>query len=396
MNPWMPNPGLTSSGMAVSPIRNLQMISSPGVGGREIDVPVLARKLLAQGHPTWVMCRPGTLVEELSQQWDIPTVATGVTWYFNPLEVIKIARFLKQKKIQIIHAHWSKDLSNLILAARLAGGVPLVLTKHVYATEPKRDPFHDWVYRKVDLVIAISRLVEKNILETVRIKKEKILTLYNGIELQTYWNPSLSSLGDLRTDLGLAEDTPLLGYVGRLNHGKQPHLILEAFQRLAAKFPAWHLVLVGKAVGEREEAYAMGLKQRAVEAGLQDRIHFAGYRTNMPVVMNSFDVVACASRFESLGMVVVEAMAMEKAVLGPDSGGVPEIIADGRCGYLFAADRADDLEKKMARLMADPQKARTMGKEGRKIVLDKFNLDLMASRVAEIFEMLIKSRKRKN
>lgn len=367
------------------------MISSPGVGGREIDVPVLARKLLAQGHPTWVMCRPGTLVEELSRRWNIPTVPTGMDWYFNPLDILKTARFLRREKIQVIHAHWSKDLSNLILAAGLAGGIPLVLTKHVYATEAKHDPFHDWVYRHVDVVIGISHLVSKNIEKTVRIKKEKIVTVYNGIELQTHWNPSMKELHDLRADLDLPAGTPMLGYVGRLNQGKQPHLVVEAFRRLAGRFPAWHLVLVGKAVGEREEAYAKELKQKVARAGLGGRVHFMGYRTDMPSVMHSFDALACASKFESLGMVVVEAMAMEKPVLGPKSGGIPEIIADGRCGYLFTADDADDLEKKMQALLADPGKARDMGRAGREIVLEKFNLDLMGRRITDIFRPLLKA-----
>ena len=258
-------------------IRNLQIISSPGVGGREIDVPVLARKLIAQGHPTWVMCRPNTLVDRLSAEWDLPCEPTGMHWYFDPKDVLGLARFLKANKIQIIHSHWSRDLSNLILAAGLAGRIPVVLTKHVYSTEIKRDIFHDWVYRHTDRVIAISDLVADNIAATVCVARERVVTIYNGIELANQWNPELTQQVDLRPESGVPLGKPVLGYVGRLNRGKGPHMILAAFARVAAAFPEWHLVLVGKAVGESETKYAKKPKTEVFTQGLESRVHFPGY-----------------------------------------------------------------------------------------------------------------------
>lgn len=376
--------------MSSQPVRNLQIISSPGVGGREIDVPVLAKKLIEQGHPTWVMCRPGTLVEKLSQQWSLPIVPTLMNWYFNPKEIVKIAGFLRKKRIQVIHAHWSKDLSNIILAAKLAGAIPVVLTKHVYATESKKDVFHDWVYRHTDLVIAISDLVAENVFQTVKIDRNKIITIYNGIDLNQYWNPALNSVRDLRQEFGVPSQQPILGYVGRLNQGKQPHLIIEAFIQLAHTFPNWHLVLVGKAVGEKEEQYARQLVDQVKQAKLDDRIHFTGYRTDMPSVMHTFTIFACASKFESLGMVMVEAMAMERPALGPNSGGVPEIIETEKNGLLYEAGNVNDLVRKMEILMAHDDRCQMMGKVGRKSVLEKFNLELMAQEVVAAFRTVLK------
>lgn len=367
------------------------MISSPGVGGREIDVPVLARKLIAQGHPTWVMCRPGTLVEQLSQAWNLPVVATGMRGYFDPLDIWSLARFLKREKIQIIHAHWSRDLANLILASRLAGRIPVVLTKHVYSTEKKLDLFHAWVYRNTDHVIAISHLVEKNLLKTVPLPGEKVTTIYNGIELQTYWNPELTRNCDLRGDYGVPPGKPILGYVGRLNQGKRPHLVVEAFVRLAPAFPEWHLVMVGKPVGPTETAYAEKLKATVRAAGFEDRVHWVGFRKDMPAVMQSFAVLACASAFESLGMVAVEAMAMERPVVGPAAGGIPEIIADGRSGYLFQPGDAADLERKLRNLLTAPERRQDMGRVGREIVFERFNLDKMAEQVASIFHEVLRA-----
>ncbi|MBN1596083.1 glycosyltransferase family 4 protein [candidate division FCPU426 bacterium] len=371
--------------MNTEPMRNLQMISSPGVGGREIDVPVLARKLIALGHPTWVMCRLHTLVEKLSRAWNIPVEPTRMNWYFNPASILAVARFLKKNRIQVIHAHWSRDLSNLIIAARLAGGVPIVLTKHVYATEKKHDFFHDWVYGQVDRVIAISQVVADNVVKTVRLPGAKVVTIYNGIELNRQWNPDLTRHADLRSEFGVPAGKPVVGYVGRLNQGKGPHFIIEAFTHLAARFPDWHLVLVGKAVGENEEAYVEKIKAGITASGLGQRIHLAGYRTDMPAVMHTFDLLVNASAFESLGMVLVEAMAMERPVIGPDTGGVPEIIEPGESGEVFTYGNSSDLAEKLGRLMTDAERRRLMGKRGREIALRKFNLDVMARKVLEVF-----------
>jgi len=382
--------------MPADPIRNLQVISSPGVGGREIDVPVLARKLLSRGHPTWVMCRPNTLVAQLAQAWNLPQEPTHMRGYLDPLNIFALARWLKQKKIDIIHAHWSRDLSNLILASGLAGNIPIILTKHVYATENKHDLFHAWVYRHTDIVIAISDLVAENVHQTVRMPREKILTIYNGLELNHQWNPEITGDSDRRKNFKVPVGSPILGYVGRLNRGKRPGLIMEAFARLSSRFPDWHFVLAGKAVGRSEEHYAEGLKQKARDLGLAERAHFVGYQTDMPAVMHTFNILACASEFESLGMVMVEAMAMRRPVVGPDSGGVPEIIVPGKNGEIFRSGDIEDLTEKLAGLMADPDRCEKMGSLGREIVKRKFNLDLMAEQVAGVFQKVLKMRRMKS
>jgi len=370
------------------PIRNLQIITSPGVGGREIVAPVLARALASQGHPTWLMCRPGTLVERLGREWGLRVSTTGLSGYCDPIQVWNLARFLRNQRIQIIHSHWSKDLSNVILASGLAGRIPVVLTKHVYATDNKHDPFHAWVARHTDIFIGVSRLVSDNVIATLRVPREKVVTVYNGIDL-AHWNPNQAGLRDLHADLGVPDGKPILGYAGRINHGKGPHLILEAFAGLAGDFPEWHLVLAGKPVGADEETYALALRERAKVLGLDSRVHFPGYRPDMPEVMRTFEIFACASAFESLGMVLVEAMAMERAVVGPNTGGVPEIIESGVNGLLFRYPEVADLKNKLAWLMRNPGERKRLGRAGRETVVLKFDLDGMARQVVGIFKHVL-------
>jgi glycosyltransferase involved in cell wall biosynthesis len=370
-------------------IRNLQIISSPGVGGRELIPPLLAHQLSALGHPTWLMARPGTLIERTGNDMGLNVLTTRMQGYFDPGPILALAAFLKREKIQVIHAHWSRDLSNCITASGLAGGIPVVLTKHVYATQPKLDPFHTWVYKHTNAVIAVSRVVEENIKQTVRIRPDKVVTIYNGLDLDHHWNFARVRNADLRTEFGIPQAARVLGFVGRMNSGKGPHLVMEAFSALSKQLPAWHLVLAGKAVGEQEEHYLAELKATVCRNQLESRVHFINYRSDMPEVMRTFDILACPSVFESFGMVVIEAMAMECAVVGSDSGGIPEIIEPGVNGELFRAGDASQLTERLGKLMRQTAYRKKLGITGRKTVSERFSLDYSARRVAGLYQTLV-------
>jgi glycosyltransferase involved in cell wall biosynthesis len=373
-----------------SPVCSLQVISSPGVGGREIYAPVLARKLSAQGNPAWVLAQPGTLVARLAGEWGLPVVTREQRPYFDPGFVLWLARFLKTHPIQVIHAHWSRDLSNLILAAAWSGRrLPLVLTKHVYATEPKRDPFHAWIFKHTDRVLGVSRLVADNVLKTVPIHPSKVATCYNGLDLERVWNPDLVAGIDLRPEWGIPSDAPVLGYVGRLNAGKGVHLVLSAFEQVAEDFPEWHLALIGRAVGAGEIAFAERWQQWSSQQPWANRVHWLGFREDMPAVTRTLDLLVCASAFESLGMVLVEAMAMERPVVGPDTGGVPEIITPGRGGELFHYPDAGHLAATLRPLLANRELRLRMGREGRRVAQEKFNLDRVARDTVALYRELI-------
>ncbi|MEW6516154.1 MAG: glycosyltransferase family 4 protein [candidate division FCPU426 bacterium] len=382
-------------GKSDSPVGSLQVVSSPGVGGREIYAPVLARKLNAQGHPAWVLARPDSLAARLAGEWSVPVVARRPRPYFDPVFILGMARWLRSHPVHVIHVHWSRDLSNLILANALAGGRrPVILTKHVYATEPKRDPFHAWVFRHTDRVLGVSRLVAENVLKTVPVDPAKVGVLYNGIDVEDVWNPALAAAGvDLKSEWKIPAASPVLGYAGRLNAGKGVHLVLQAFDQLAGEFPDWHLVLIGRAVGAGEQAYAERWRTWAEAKPWGRRVHWLGFLDNMPAVMKQLDLFACASALESLGMVLVEAMAMERPVVGPDTGGVPEIISAGRGGRLFHHPDAGHLAATLKPLLADAGLRQQLGREARQVVREKFNLDRSAQNLVELYRDCLARRK---
>lgn len=322
---------------------------------------------------------------------------TSTHWgYLNPLGILALARFFRKHRIQIIHAHWSRDLSNLIPASALSGRPPIVLHKHVAATEPKRDIFHDWIYRHTDRIIAISELVRKNLLSTVRTSPGKVTLIYNGLDLNGEWSLERVRQQEINPALGLGAQDRILGFVGRLNPGKGVAGVITAFLKLAPDFPDWRLVLVGRAVGSEEERFVQEWREILDARGLATRVHWLGYREDVPALMRAFSILVCASKNESFGLVAAEGMAMECAVLASRSGAFPEIISPGMDGELFDPGDWADLTEKLRGLMGDQERRRGLGTAGRLTVLRRFSLEKTTAHLLEVFQQeLADQRKRR-
>jgi glycosyltransferase involved in cell wall biosynthesis/MFS family permease len=365
----------------------LQVVSSPAGGGRELDAVPLSKKLIQRGHNAIILCKKDSPVDIKAKQNNIPTLYTKMNWYFNPIEIIKIAFILRKYKIDVIHCHWTRDLLNLIIASKLVKRIPIVLTKHVYSTISKKDIFHKLVFNNVNCVIAICNLVKQNLIDTTPVKPQKIVTIYNGIDIENEWVPS-KYFGKVKKEFNIKEDQILIGMVGRINEGKGQHILIEAIPKIISKIPSAMFLFAGKPEGESEIIYFENLKKRVKELNIEDKIIFTGFRNDIPAVMDSCDLIVLCSLFETFGMVLIEGMALAKPVVGTNSGGVLEIINDGFNGRLFPYGDSDKLAEAVLDILSDKEKAKKFGMNGRKIVEEKFDLNKMVDKIEKIYRIV--------
>jgi len=360
-------------------------------GGRELDAVPLVKGFLDKGHNSIIVCRKGSYLDKKALQEKLPIEYLEMSGYVDIPDIIRLAALLRRRKIDVIHAHWTRDMFNIIPASRLAGGIPVVLTKHVFSTIVKKDPFHSWAFRNVAHVIAISDLVKYNLLETVPINARDITTIYNGIDAAIEWSPGRYKK-TLRQELGETPERKIISMIGRINEGKGQHLLVEAVARIAGKYPGLRVVFAGKAEGAAERYYEAALKKRIKSLGLLQTFRFLGYRFDIPSIIESSDVVAGCSVFESLGMTLIEGMAMGKAVVGPDTGAVPEIINDGVNGRMFRYGDTEGLAGILDETLSNEERCSRMGLEARRTALSKFNISNMVDRVKTIFNAVIRDR----
>jgi len=190
--------------------------------------------------------------------------------------------------------------------------------------------------------------------------------VYNGLDPAPFDAISSHEVTALRTRLGLGEG-PVIGVFSRLANWKGQHVLVEAVGRIRALVEriGVQVLLVGDALFEGDRAYAEALRAQVEARGLADRVHFLGFRDDVPALMRLCDVVVHTSTApEPFGRVIVEGMLAERPVVATAAGGATEILVDGRTGRLVPAGDPGALATVLSELLDRPDDARRLGRAG--------------------------------
>jgi glycosyltransferase involved in cell wall biosynthesis len=183
-----------------------------------------------------------------------------------------------------------------------------------------------------------------------------------------------------RAELGVPPDDLLIGVFGRLQRWKGQDVFVEAAVRVAAVRPGIRFVVVGGSVFGLEPEFLEGLRRRVTQAGLDGRVTFTGFRTDVPALMAACDLVCHTSRVpEPFGMVIIEAMALGRPVIASRGGGPSEIIEDGTSGLLVSPEDPEGLAREMLRLADDPAERRRLGARAAERVKNHFDIETTAA-----------------
>ena len=216
----------------------------------------------------------------------------------------------------------------------------------------------------------------------------KAVTIINGVDMAKF-DRSISGDG-FRREFRIPSAAPVVGMTSRLEPEKGHDSFLQAARIVSEEFPECRYLIVGKAftgpVNRPEE-----LELLASELGIADNVVFAGFRTDMPAAYAAMDIFVLAAEAEPCGRVLFEAMAMAKPVVGTNTGGTPEIVADGRTGILFPPNDPERLAGPILDLLRAPEKRRAMGEAGLKRVADNFSIETHVRRTEGAYAALLES-----
>lgn len=331
----------------------LELCLSPDLGGLELYMLRCCRALAAQDEVIAVVGPGSRLQEYLCNEARRVRTLDRRNKALPLLAARKLARLIDREGVELVHMHWGKDLPLAALAKALSRRKPkLVYTRQMQITRPKRDPYHEFLYRQVDLNITITRALAEAMRGFLNpAYAERVVPLYYGVAAPA------ELLGEqerqaLRAEAGIDESTFLVGLFGRIKHYKGQHLLVEAMARAAEEGLDMAALIVGHAM---EQDYLDGLKRQVAERGLEGRVRFKGFVEGPQRWMQACDAVALTTVEETFGLVLVEAMRAGVAVIGSDRGGVPEIIEHDKSGLLFRSEDADDLYRQLRRMGSDRQ-----------------------------------------
>lgn len=215
-------------------------------------------------------------------------------------------------------------------------------------------------------------------------REDRVRVVYNGIDPAPFEAVTDQDVARLRTELGL-DGAPLIGVFSRLAPWKGQHVLIDALTAL----PEAHALLVGDALFGPDQGYDVALREQVARLGIGDRVHFLGFRRDVPALMRLVDVVAHTSTApEPFGRVIVEAMLSRRPVIATDAGGAAELVDSGRTGLLVPPGDVSALARALDHLLVEPSMAANLAGRGMAAALDRFGAERMLREVVRCVDSL--------
>lgn len=348
----------------------------------------VSHRLARRGHAVWLACPVGGRLEQEASARDMQTLPVRADGYFHPRIMWKVSQFLQVHGIQVIHCQLSRDIATISPALKLARRpIPLLLSKRVGSYVSKRDVLHRFTYSSVTRVLAVSDVIRRNVIETTPVPAARVITLHDAVDTEVFSLERADGAG-VRREFGFGPETLVVGFVGRFSPGKGHEELLAAASQIAPKHPQVRFLVVGEA-SYKEHSYERKIRSMARSLGLDSVMRFTGFRKDVPSLMAAFDIFAFPSHAESFGLVLIEAMAMERPVVSTNCDGVLDIVIDGGTGMYVRPKDSDDLAAGLTRLIGSPALRRAMGKAGRTRVLQLFDQRKQVDRLEALYRELL-------
>ena len=295
--------------------------------------------------------------------------------FFPIIPALKLAGYIDKYDIDIIHFHWTRDMITVVLAKLLCRKRPkLIQSRHMGMTRFKDDFYHRWLYKKIDLIHAVTLKVKEQIVKFVPESiRPRVETIYLGTKVSEINHLLVKKIKDKYQ----LQDEFIVGTVGRIEEGKGQHILIDAINKL--KECDIKCLIVGSAMNDQ---YLEELKEKIKRLGLENKVIFTGFTKNINEFMQVFDVNVLATKNETFGLVVIEAMVNKVAMIATNNGGPLEIIDDNVDGLLFDGS-SEDLSEKIKFLFENKEFKNSLAISGYEKVQKKFNMDFQMKKIYE-------------
>jgi glycosyltransferase involved in cell wall biosynthesis len=308
----------------------------------------------------------------------------------NPLQVIRLAKWIRESKPDVIHT-WMYH-ANLVgaLAARLAGHVPVVWGIHHSSLDPRVDKFRTRLVNRACAFLsrkAPARIVccsEASLREHKKLgyAADKLEVVPNGFDLEQV-KPDPAARVSVRNELGIPADAFLIGMAARFHPHKDHRNLIQAAARLHEQMPDIHFLLCGLDITWQNSQLAGWIE----EAGIRDRCHVLGLRQDVSRLFAAMDIATTASRSEAFPIVIGEAMACGTPCVVTDVGDSAMIV--GETGVVVAPGNPAALAEGWRKLIeAGPAVRRRLGMAARRRIQRHFALQAVVERYQAIYAEL--------
>lgn len=359
-----------------APLHVLEVVGNAIVGGVETWVERLIERLPRQRfRVTALLPADGAYAARLrSHGAEVQVVPMSDDPHWPSIQMA--AALVESQGIELLHAHLPRAHVLAGLAGRLTGR-PVLATIHGRQLNMLDLEVHRLVGSHLSVVCQPSYLHALGL----GVSPAQLSCEINGVDTEAF-QPRPRGPSPMREALGVAQDAPLVGFVGRLSPEKGPEVFVRAALLLQSRCPQAHAVMVGEGPMAAEMAALAG------QLGLQRSLHFLGLRQDMPAVCNELDVLVSSSHSEAMPLALMEAMASGLPVVATRVGGVPDMVEHGESGWLVSPGDFNDIANRCAGLLADPALRQRMGGRARQRTVERFDLGDCVERVGRLMTRL--------
>lgn len=364
------------------------------IGGPQIRWLMMARELVDHGIETEFLVpnSKGDFVERAheegfsvhqagySQAAPVKQVLSNLRFTGSTIRSIpRIMKLIEDRNIDIVHANVSINFHSAFAARKSSSAL-------VWNFNDTRMP---WPINRLSAAVAY-RLADKIMVASESVADhyfsnglKNVRTLYPSVNTREF-NPATVS-SRKRAELGIHPESTVIGTVSNLNPIKGIEYLLQAAPEVADSInDLLTILIVGSKLNSRRSYYEK-LQKLATNCGSGTEVRFLGQRSDIPELLQLFDVFVLSSLAEGCPMVVLEAMAMELPIVATEVGGVPEQIEDCEQGWLVSTKKPDMLAKAIIEATGNPEEAERRGRNARKKVVEKFSLQHCVEMQADLY-----------
>jgi len=369
-----------------SKLKVLQVIPRLGYGGAETGCYDLAHYLPENNCFSCIVTSGGDLLKFVDKKKvkliKLPVHSKNpILILFNSIALVFIILFYN---ISIIHARSRAPAWSCLIAAKITRRKFVTTFHGTYNFKNSIKKFYNSIMVRSNLIIAGSNFIFSHIKDNyskyLNLNK-KFLVIFRGINVE-YFDPSIIlkvEEHELLSNWGLTRDKKIILMPGRLTTWKGQEVFIEALNLVNRELghQSFYAVILGSDQGR--DIYSKKIKRLAEQYRLTAQLKFVEHCKNMPLAYKVSDLIISASiEPEAFGRVVIEAQAMEKPIIASDIGGSNETIVNNETGFLFESNNPKSLSKKIIEVLnLDESRLKSIGIEGRKNIIKKFNVEKM-------------------
>lgn len=361
-------------------MRIAYLTTSLQVGGAERVLYDVAMRLdRTRFEPSVIALQPSGPIGEALQLRGVPVTALGMRSVLDAPAFVRLVRILRDLRPDLLHTHLFH--ANLLgrFAARLACVPRVVCSIHIMEIER---PWHVWLdgasIGLVDAEVCVTESVRAFTRDAAGVPEARLLTIENGIDLAAVDAAPPTQ----REEVGVPPGTPFLLSVGRLHAQKGIDVAIRAAALLRPRRRFRWVV-----AGEGKERPALEALVRDLR--VEDVFSLAGFRADAIGLTKSCDLLVLPSRWEGMGLVLLDALASGRPVVATDIGGVRDVVTHEEHGLLVPPDDPVALAAAIERMLDDPALARATAERGRERVRGRFTVDRMVRAHEELYERIV-------